>query len=204
MKEKLPLLRRPREHPRAPRAHPRREIVAWRAEVEGVDPELAHHRERARGSAGGRARRRVGPPVRHDLAEHADLRGGAGLSRRLSPRGDQPVRGARHHASVRAGGRALPRRRRAWRARPQRALGPRGLPGFVARPTTFFPMFQKHVKTTCGGVQIHVTDRAAFRPVATYVALVAPRPPAGTRGVSLPHRALRVHRGHSCFRSSDR
>jgi uncharacterized protein YbbC (DUF1343 family) len=48
-----------------------------------------------------------------------------------------------------------------------------GLGGFVARPLTFRPMFQKHAGAICGGVQIHVTDAAAFRPVATYVALTA-------------------------------
>lgn len=45
-----------------------------------------------------------------------------------------------------------------------------GLPGFVARPLTFHPMFQKHGKTICGGVQIHVSDVRAFRPYATYLA----------------------------------
>ncbi len=52
-------------------------------------------------------------------------------------------------------------------------LAATGLPGFFARPTTFRPTFQKHGGTVCGGVQIHVTDAEAFRPVATYVALVA-------------------------------
>jgi uncharacterized protein YbbC (DUF1343 family) len=47
------------------------------------------------------------------------------------------------------------------------------LPGFVARPLTFRPTFQKHGGTICGGVQIHVTDERAFRPVVTYVALTA-------------------------------
>lgn len=47
------------------------------------------------------------------------------------------------------------------------------LPGFVARPLTFRPTFQKHGGAICGGVQIHVTDPVAFRPVATYVALIA-------------------------------
>jgi uncharacterized protein YbbC (DUF1343 family) len=47
------------------------------------------------------------------------------------------------------------------------------LGGFRARPLTFRPTFQKHAGTVCGGVQIHVTDPVAFRPVATYVALVA-------------------------------
>lgn len=48
-----------------------------------------------------------------------------------------------------------------------------GLPGFVARPITFEPTFHKHAKQACGGVQIHVLDARAFRPVATYVALIA-------------------------------
>jgi uncharacterized protein YbbC (DUF1343 family) len=52
-------------------------------------------------------------------------------------------------------------------------LAATGLPGFVARPVTFLPMFQKHAKKICGGVEIHVTDADAFRPVATYVALIA-------------------------------
>jgi len=48
-----------------------------------------------------------------------------------------------------------------------------GLPGFVARPVTFLPTFHKHAKTPCGGVQIHVTEPATFRPYATYLALLA-------------------------------
>jgi uncharacterized protein YbbC (DUF1343 family) len=47
------------------------------------------------------------------------------------------------------------------------------LPGFVARPLTFLPTFHKHARQVCGGVQIHVTDAAAFRPYATYLALLA-------------------------------
>lgn len=46
------------------------------------------------------------------------------------------------------------------------------LPGFRARPTSFLPTFQKHRGVSCSGVQIHVTDRALFRPVATYLALL--------------------------------
>lgn len=54
-----------------------------------------------------------------------------------------------------------------------RGLAATKLPGFVARPLTFRPTFQKHAGAICGGVQIHVTDDDAFRPVATYVALTA-------------------------------
>lgn len=45
------------------------------------------------------------------------------------------------------------------------------LPGFVARPLTFRPTFQKHAGQICGGVQIHVTDEATFRSYTTYIAL---------------------------------
>jgi uncharacterized protein YbbC (DUF1343 family) len=50
------------------------------------------------------------------------------------------------------------------------ALGAEALPGCRFRPVVFTPMFQKHAKTACGGVQIHVTDRRAFRPYLTGVA----------------------------------
>lgn len=46
------------------------------------------------------------------------------------------------------------------------------LPGARFRPVTFLPTFQKHAGTPCGGVQIHVTDRRAFRPYLTGVAFV--------------------------------
>lgn len=47
-----------------------------------------------------------------------------------------------------------------------------GLPGCRFRPCWFEPTFQKHAGCLCGGVQIHVTDRQLFRPVATAVALL--------------------------------
>jgi len=46
------------------------------------------------------------------------------------------------------------------------------LPGAYFRPAVFEPTFQKHAKTTCGGCQIHATDRTAFRPVLTGAALL--------------------------------
>jgi uncharacterized protein YbbC (DUF1343 family) len=46
-------------------------------------------------------------------------------------------------------------------------------PGFRARPVTFLPTFQKHAGRLCGGVQIHVTDARTFRPMATYLGLLA-------------------------------
>ncbi len=57
-------------------------------------------------------------------------------------------------------------------ARFARALAAYGLPGVYFRPCNFQPTFQKHGGRTCGGVQIHVTDREQFEPVAAGVALV--------------------------------
>ena len=51
-------------------------------------------------------------------------------------------------------------------------LNGHGLPGVIFRPTVFEPTFQKHHGATCGGCQIHVTDREAFRPVVTGVAVI--------------------------------
>jgi molybdopterin-guanine dinucleotide biosynthesis protein MobB len=46
------------------------------------------------------------------------------------------------------------------------------MPGVVFRPHVFIPTFQKHAGATCGGVQAHVTDAAAFRPYETYLRLL--------------------------------
>ncbi|WP_213604910.1 exo-beta-N-acetylmuramidase NamZ family protein [Pseudoxanthomonas japonensis] len=46
------------------------------------------------------------------------------------------------------------------------------LPGVRFRPTWFTPTFSKHAGAACAGVQLHVTDRAAFRPVRTGIAVL--------------------------------
>ncbi|MEP6707165.1 MAG: DUF1343 domain-containing protein [Pyrinomonadaceae bacterium] len=46
------------------------------------------------------------------------------------------------------------------------------LPGVYFRSCVFRPTFQKHAHQSCGGVQLHVTDRAAFEPVISGVAVV--------------------------------
>jgi uncharacterized protein YbbC (DUF1343 family) len=46
------------------------------------------------------------------------------------------------------------------------------LPGVIFRPLHFQPTFQKHAGAVCGGAQIHVLDRAAFRPCLTAVAIL--------------------------------
>lgn len=46
------------------------------------------------------------------------------------------------------------------------------LPGVLFRPLSFEPTFQKHAKVLCGGAQIHVTDREAFKPFKTAAAIL--------------------------------
>jgi uncharacterized protein YbbC (DUF1343 family) len=53
-----------------------------------------------------------------------------------------------------------------------RDLNDRGLPGVYFRPAVFEPTFQKHAKQACGGCQVHITDRRAFKPVLTGVVLM--------------------------------
>jgi uncharacterized protein YbbC (DUF1343 family) len=48
----------------------------------------------------------------------------------------------------------------------------RGLPGVRFRPARFQPTFHKWAGRLCGGVHVHVTDRARFRPFLTGLALV--------------------------------
>jgi uncharacterized protein YbbC (DUF1343 family) len=51
-------------------------------------------------------------------------------------------------------------------------LNARRLPGVQFRPALIEPTFHKHAKTSCGGCQIHVTDRRAFQSVRVGVALI--------------------------------
>lgn len=48
-----------------------------------------------------------------------------------------------------------------------------GLPGVRFREAWFTPTFSKQAGKRCGGCQLHVRDRAAFRPVESTVALLA-------------------------------
>jgi uncharacterized protein YbbC (DUF1343 family) len=51
-------------------------------------------------------------------------------------------------------------------------LAARHLPGIAFLPTYFKPQFQKHRGRVCGGVELVVTDAAAFRPYRTGVELL--------------------------------
>ena len=52
------------------------------------------------------------------------------------------------------------------------ALNSLSLPGVSFRPHSFQPTFQKHAGTLCHGVQLHVSDRRAFKPVITGSAFI--------------------------------
>jgi uncharacterized protein YbbC (DUF1343 family) len=53
------------------------------------------------------------------------------------------------------------------------ALNALGLPGVHFRPARFRPTFHKWAGRLCGGVQVHVTDRRAFKPFLTGLAEIA-------------------------------
>ncbi len=52
------------------------------------------------------------------------------------------------------------------------ALNGLELPGVTFRPIQFEPTFNKHARTLCGGVFVHVTERRAFEPVLSYIAIM--------------------------------
>lgn len=53
-----------------------------------------------------------------------------------------------------------------------RSLNAVEFPGVYFRSCIFRPTFQKHAEVSCGGVQIHVTDRNSFEPVTAGIAMV--------------------------------
>ena len=53
-----------------------------------------------------------------------------------------------------------------------RELNTLGLPGLVFREAWFTPTFSKSAGQRCGGCQLHVTNREAFRPVAATLAVL--------------------------------
>jgi uncharacterized protein YbbC (DUF1343 family) len=142
------------------------EIVAWRAEVEGVGSELL----RVVGVAGLERDehatawdRPFVPPSPNMptyatalvypggcLVEGTNLSEGRGTTRPFEIVGAPWLDGAKLADDLQA----------------------LAMPGLRARPLTFQPGFQKHAAALCGGVHIHVTDPLAFRPVATYLALI--------------------------------
>ncbi len=51
-------------------------------------------------------------------------------------------------------------------------LAQEDLPGVRFRPVSFTPTFDKHKGVSCSGAMMHVTDRQAFRPLLTGIAIV--------------------------------
>jgi uncharacterized protein YbbC (DUF1343 family) len=54
-----------------------------------------------------------------------------------------------------------------------RGLQSAQLPGVLFRPIRFTPMFGKHQNRSCGGVHLHVTRHAEFRPYRTTLVLLS-------------------------------
>jgi uncharacterized protein YbbC (DUF1343 family) len=52
------------------------------------------------------------------------------------------------------------------------AMNRRKLPGVYFRPVFFEPTFHKHAQQPCGGCQVHVTDRAAYRSLRVAVEML--------------------------------
>src|SRR5450759_4625484 len=95
-----------------------------------------------------------------------------GIPRRFIPEGAS----SRERIFQRAGGRRGPSSSSARhgstptrRPTPETSLD---MPGVVFRPHVFRPTFHKHAGETCGGVQVHVTNAASFRPYEAYLRLV--------------------------------
>ncbi len=52
------------------------------------------------------------------------------------------------------------------------ALDAEHLPGVAFRPTEFKPAFDKYAGQVCSGIQVHVSNEMAFRPIVTYYAII--------------------------------
>jgi uncharacterized protein YbbC (DUF1343 family) len=61
------------------------------------------------------------------------------------------------------------------------SLNGQRLPGVYFRPTRFQPTFHKWAGRLCGGVQVHVTDRARLEPFLTGLAVIATARAQGAR-----------------------
>lgn len=53
------------------------------------------------------------------------------------------------------------------------AFNAQGCDGVRARPTTFVPTFSKHAGAPCGGIQLHLNDRATLRPTEVGLTVIA-------------------------------
>ena len=122
------------------------------------------------------------------VAEHPDARLGDRLSGHGAVRRHERLRRARDDA----GRSSCSARRGSDAERFADAMNALALPGVLFRPAVFEPTFHKHAQTSCGGCQIHVLDRAAFRPVEAGVALHRRVPRGRSRSLPLARSAVRV------------
>lgn len=143
------------------------EIVAWRAGVEHVSRDLVH------------------VLATRDLPDHADA--SAWDRPMVAPSPNMPnletawvyPGGCLLEGTNLSEGRGTTRPFLLWGApwleaerlvREARALD---LHGVVLRPHVFEPMFHKYARERVRGIEVHVTERAAFEPVRTYAGLIA-------------------------------
>jgi len=54
-----------------------------------------------------------------------------------------------------------------WQKHLKQAVACSGLEGFMLRPITFLPTFQKQADMVCGGFQLHITNKKTFQPWRT-------------------------------------
>ena len=78
------------------------------------------------------------------------------------------------------------------------------LPGVTFRPCGFLPQFQKHAKTVCAGVQLHVTNREAIPIVSHRRRMLEGVSRSGARAVQVARQSVRVRRSDLRDRSARR
>ena len=74
-----------------------------------------------------------------------------------------------------------------------------GLPGAHFRPVSFRPTFNKFAGTICNGVFIHVTDRHAYLPFLTGVALMKAMRDLYGDDITFPHGVYEFNDAHPAF-----
>ncbi|NLE87277.1 MAG: DUF1343 domain-containing protein [Myxococcales bacterium] len=73
------------------------------------------------------------------------------------------------------------------------------VPGAWVRPHRFRPSFGKHQGEVCNGVMLHVTDPARFRPVETYLRLIAAARALAPEAFALLDRPYEFETEHCAF-----
>jgi uncharacterized protein YbbC (DUF1343 family) len=74
-----------------------------------------------------------------------------------------------------------------------------GLPGTWVRPARFKPSFDKHAGKICSGIMLHVANEAAFRPVESYLTIIAEARRQAPDDFELLDRVYEFESEHSAF-----